>query len=172
MFLNIVKILSISTVLLFIVGCSKSTLDLTHNVNTKITTLDIGDDKKYQINDSKRLVNKSRAASFNRASSSKEIYNSQGICSSFMFVKLPPLGRNMYYNSFAKADVYKMHKGKTCNTEEIDGLEFHSCENKYAITYEDVSPDEGYLYEKRYLYMNSKKCFDDIKKTIKLKKVK
>ena len=121
------KILLFMILLFIIVGCSQSNLEVSHNINSKTTYINLGKDKIYKIHDSKQIINRNYNGSLNEGSSKTRIFKSTGICRKFRFQELLPLGKNMYYSSFAKEDIYNIYKNLDCTTEIINGLEFHNC---------------------------------------------
>ncbi len=166
MFKHKVLITVIGVGLLFS-GCSVSTLDVSYDDNTKTTTVDMGKDRKYLIPNSNKVKEKSTGASLNKASSKNQIFTSTEDCNYLSFFQFPKLEKNQYYYTFAKSDVYRKYKGSKCTTESFGDIEFHECGYRYVITYDEVSPNQGVLYGKRYLTIRNKKCFDNIKSLMK-----
>jgi len=167
---KILRILFFLSLSLIISGCSVTTLDIVHNSKTKTTIVNIGNEKKYQIDNSELVGLKDGAETPYSGGYEIERYLSEGVCNNILFQKLPPLQGKSYYGSFAKEDIYKQFKGYNCSTEVVDGLEFHDCESRYAVIYEDYRIKDGFLSEKKYLYTDSKECFNNLKLTA-LKKI-
>jgi hypothetical protein len=161
----------ISFLTLFITGCSISTLNVIHDNNNKSTTIDMGDEKTFTIQNSKMTTQNNASNSIYTSGVSSEIYTSDSVCSDILFQKLPRLEGNHYYSTFSKADVYNIYKDSSCSTDKIAKLEFHDCKKKFAITYED-SNEEGFRVEKRYLFIKDKECFNKIKNVFVEKQAK
>lgn len=166
MFKYIVKLVLPITFTTLITGCSVANLDSTYNKEEKSTYLDLGTNKTYIIPNSSKEISQKGYKSINSASPIIDIYTSNGICSNFSITKLPPLGRNAYYTTQAKYDIYQRYGKSRCSTQEISGLEFHDCTYKYVISY-DSNNEEGFLTEKRYFLTENEQCFEDIKRFVK-----
>ncbi len=157
------KIIFIGLVALLLSGCSRSTLELKHDSKQKVTTVKLGENKTYQLNNSRKESKIKGHKSLSRNLSQEEVYTSKDVCNKLHFTTFPPLDRNQFYLTTAKKDVYKRFNYFICTTQSVSGLDFHDCEAKYVITYERYNP-EGHRTEKRYLTTDDKKCFEKLKK--------
>lgn len=166
MFRNTIKAILPITFASLITGCSVANLDSTYDKNKQTTYIQLGTDKTYIIPNSKKIVKRNSHKSLYVANSSIDVFTADGICSNFLIRKAPPLEGDAYYTTQAKSDVYKSFGKTNCTTQEINGLEFHDCKYKYAITY-DRQDNDGFLTEKRYLYIQNEQCFEDIKRFVK-----
>lgn len=165
------KTILISIATLFI-GCTSSSLNVTHDANSNTTMIDLGNKKVLKLDDSLQSIKSNGHTSINSARGKLATYTSAGVCEKFNYYKLPELGRRQFYNSYSKSDVYRKYKNLDCTTEKIDNLEFHKCGSNYIITYDQFSPTEGSLISKSYLYTRYEECFNKIKKLATLDKTK